>query len=178
MSSRLEFDKIALWITDFDGPTFKLNYPEWEGVDVIMSDTLQEFLEHHGVKGMRWGRRKEDSVPAGETRVTQKKPGIKITAEGGRGVPAHADAIKTASSKQVAKRSSTDALSTKDLQELITRMNLEQQYSKLSAGQTSAGRKFVYDLLLNTAKQQATKIVSDQAGKLVSEQLKKPTSRS
>lgn len=146
--------------------------------NVEHSTVLEDFLFHFGVKGMHWGQRKSDSVPTGKVTVDQKKPGTKVQAAGGKGFTAHPDAVKAAAAKQVAKNSSTDALSTQELQHLVSRMNLEQQYSKLSAGQTSAGRKFVNDLLLNTAKQQATRIVSDQAGKLVSEQLKKTASRS
>jgi 2'-5' RNA ligase len=174
----IEFDKVALWVSDFDGPTFKLNYPERQEVDMVMNDRFESFLEHHGIKGMHWGRRKADSVPSGKVTVDQKKPGTKVQAAGGKGFTAHPDAVKVAAAKQVAKRSTTDALSTQELQQLVLRMNLEQQYSKLSTGQTSAGRKFVNDLLLNTAKQQATKVVNDQAGKLVSEHLKKAASRS
>lgn len=174
----IEFDKIALWTSDSDGPTFQLKYPDLEEVDMVMNDRTIDFFEHFGVKGMHWGRRKADSVPAGKVTVDQKKPGAKVQAAGGKGFTAHPDAVKAAAAKQVAKNSSTDALSTQELQHLVSRMNLEQQYSKLSSGQTSAGRKFVNDLLLNTAKQQATRIVSDQAGKLVSEQLKKTASRS
>lgn len=174
----IEFDKIALWVGNFEGPTFQLKYPDMEAVDMVMSDEkFNAFLEHFGVKGMHWGQRKSDSVPVGKVTVDQKKPGAKVVAAGGKGFNAHPDAIKTAAAKQVAKRSTTDALSTQELQALVTRMNLEQQYSKLSSGQTSAGRKFINDLLLNTAKQQATKVVNDQAGKLVADQLRKAASK-
>lgn len=135
-------------------------------------DVTEEFLEHYGVKGMHWGRRKAD-VPAGEARATQKKPGTKVQTKGGRGIEAHEDAVRTALSKQIAKSSTTDALSTKELQDLVTRMNLEQQYSKLSAGSVSPGRKFVNDLLINTAKQQATAVINQQASSLIDKQMKK-----
>lgn len=98
-------------------------------------DNVENFLEHFGVKGMRWGIRKEDAIPAGEVRVTQKKPGARVTTAGGHGVPAHPDAIKAATSRQKAKSSSTDSLSNKELQELVTRLNLEQQYSRLATSQ-------------------------------------------
>lgn len=62
------FDKIEVWVDDFDGPEFLLTDPwdEWETMesspmDIAMSDIRgisDEDLEHHGVKGMRWGVRK------------------------------------------------------------------------------------------------------------------------
>lgn len=178
--SYVEFDRVALWTDDFAGIEFKLEYPESEAtnMDMLMAERTEVFLEHFGVMGMHWGRRMaEKSVPAGETKVTQKKPGTKVVSEGGKHVPAHPDAMQAAASKQRAKSSTTDALSTKELQDLVTRMNLEQQYSKLSAGQTSAGRKFVNDLLMNTVKQQGTKIINEQAGKLVEDAMKKKANR-
>lgn len=126
-------------------------------------DSVDSVLEHFGIKGMRWGRRKaEYDVADGETLVTQRKPGTKVSAVGGKNVPAHADAIKAASSRQKAKASTTDALSTQELQELVSRMNLEQQYSRLNAANVSPGRKFVKDLLNNKeTKQQVNKILID-----------------
>jgi hypothetical protein len=141
--------------------------------DVLeQADPTEKFLEHFGVKGMKWGRR-TSNIPAGETRAAQKKPGRRVTAEGGRGVRAHEDAIRSATQRQIAKKSTVDALSTKELQELVNRMNLEQQYSKLAAGTVSPGRKFVNDLLINTAKQQATQVVNQQASSLIEKQMKK-----
>lgn len=105
--------------------------------------TPEQVLAHFGVKGMKWGiRRREETskVPDGETVPIQKKPGTKVYADGGKKVPAHDDAIKTAISKQKAKNSTTDSLSTKELQELVNRMNLEQQYAKLTNPQNQKNK--------------------------------------
>lgn len=133
------FDKIAIWYGDFEGPTFQLEHPDMEAEPIMMSDeAIDDHLAHYGIKGMRWGRRKSDPpVSDGVTRIKSSKPGEKLQAEGGRKVEAHPDAVKTALSKQTAKASTTDALSTKDLQELVNRMNLEQQYARLSSPQHS-----------------------------------------
>jgi len=61
--SWVNFDKIAMWVGDSEGPTFKLN--EDRGLEVAMSQVLnaqevEEILEHYGVKGMKWGHRKDE----------------------------------------------------------------------------------------------------------------------
>src|SRR4051794_8219043 len=79
------FDRIAVWAEDFNGPEFKLEWPdrELEGdLAVAYSDTQKaalmhaaqlgqpvitqtaaergaEFLEHYGKKGMKWGVRND-----------------------------------------------------------------------------------------------------------------------
>lgn len=49
------FDRIALWIYDYDGPTFKMKYDDMmsEASDVFMSDQTKHFLSHRKEKPMR-----------------------------------------------------------------------------------------------------------------------------
>lgn len=73
----VSFNKIAVWIDDYAGPEFLLKDYWDEGDDEIdepaiaMSTIDQErvkagmaALEHHGIKGMKWGHRKTPSVVA------------------------------------------------------------------------------------------------------------------
>lgn len=77
----VSFDRIALWVTDSDGPTFLLKREDF-GVDVAMSDRLSKFISHHGVKGMKWGVRKRSSGGgSSKTRTTFKKPPSKLSTE-------------------------------------------------------------------------------------------------
>lgn len=101
----------------------------------------------YGVKGMRWGVTKSDRAARREASkevVTKQKPGRKVKATGGKKLSASEDALRAATHKQKAKASSTDSLSNKELQELVTRMNLENQFSKLSG---SGGSKLAEKLL-------------------------------
>jgi len=135
-------------------------------------DTAEDVLSHFGIKGMRWGVRREN--PSGGVEVsTTARPGQKVIAKGGSHQPAHEDAIRTAAYKQKAKKSTTDSLSTKELQELVNRMNLEQQYSKLTATKSfvdkvDADKKKVDKLIGagNTAAQ-AYNFVNSPFGKLL-----------
>jgi phage gp16-like protein len=102
-------------------------------------------LAHYGTKGMHWGVRTKSqySETTSKSEVAMKeRPGKKLRTKGGKELPASADAKKVAVSKQQARKSSTDSLSTKDLQELVNRMNLEQQYSRLDPNALKKGAEF------------------------------------
>lgn len=150
-------------------------------------ESFDDFLEHHGVMGMKWGVRRTREQLAGrssgtkldkiknfgrKTKETGSKAATKVTgpqkvslskdgsgeltARGGKRQGPTEDAIKTAVTKQKAKMSSTDAISTKDLQDLVNRMNLEQQYAKLTTPAVKPklidGRKIASEVLSNTLK--------------------------
>lgn len=104
--------------------------------------TAEDILAHHGVKGMHWGvRRERGSSPSGPSPVaTTIKPGHRVKTSGGTGHTPSEDAVRAAVAKQKAKKSSADSLSNKELQDLVNRMNLNQQYSRLSQHETTGAR--------------------------------------
>ena len=103
-------------------------------------------LVHVGVKGMKWGVRKDrTATPV----TTTAKPGGKVKAKGGKYQPAAADAVEKAATLQKARKSTTDSLSTQELQTLVNRMNLEQQYSRLDPTKGSPGKAFAKQFLQN-----------------------------
>lgn len=119
----------------------------------------EQFLEHYGVKGMKWGVRKESSGSGGSggrvaewnakrkapTDVqTTQKPGQFVRSTGGRNQSASSDAVVAQTYRQKARASTTDALSNKELQDLVQRMNLESQYTQLilKNDRRSKGKKF------------------------------------
>lgn len=133
---------------------------------------VDDFLAQSGVKGMRWGVRKRDNSPSEVT--VKSTAGKRLSTLGGHNQPAHEDAVKVAVSKQKARSSTTDALSTKELKSLVERMNLEQQYSRLTP-QTRSQKttKFVSEILFGVGKQQATRVANDQATKQINRAMKK-----
>jgi hypothetical protein len=116
----------------------------------------KDTLEHFGKKGMKWGVRRSP------------KPG------------ASEDAQRARAYKKTAKRSGSKALSTKELKDLVTRMNLEQQYSRLSQGNSKVekGRDSVNSILStgNTINQ-AVQFANSPAGKMLKQQLMKQVLR-
>jgi 2'-5' RNA ligase len=119
------------------------------GSDFLAALGLEVGVEHYGVKGMRWGVRKEapEAVSAKAMSVVPqgKRRRTKIEVEGGENHPAHEDAIKVAEAKTKLKKSGPAALSNRELQEVATRLNLERNVAQLVSGnsQTAKARQFI-----------------------------------
>jgi len=114
------------------------------------SDAVADILAHYGIKGMKWGvRRSQAQLDA-----------------------ASADAQSAAAAREKIKknRGSTKSLSNKELQDMITRMNLEQQYANLASknSKMSKGQKRVKSAL-SVAKtaQEVHSIVNGPLGKAI-----------
>jgi hypothetical protein len=127
-------------------------------------ETIDEVLAHYGVKGMHWGVRKgvkgkvetakshlkKEVAERTSTETTVRtKPGSMVRVVGGTKRLPHDDAINARIAEQIAKKNTLDALSNKDLQTLVTRMNLESQYRQLAVKETrtSAGERLARQLL-------------------------------
>lgn len=142
----VQFDRIAVWTGNYEGPEFILDNEY--AMEVAMSDTAaagRQFLAHYGVKGMKWGVRKDRSpVEVGaEATQTLLRGKAKVKTTGGQAQPASPDAIRAATQKQKLKKSGAAALSNRELQELQTRLQLEVNVKRLDAETASAGKKFV-----------------------------------
>ncbi len=189
----VRFDRIALWTEDYKGFEIPLSSYDY-GMEVSMSDLVSDILSHHGVKGQKWGVRRDGSISSTSTAtsrlrrpatdvVVKQKPGQFVRTSGGKKQSAAEDAIKVASARQVAKKSSTDALTTKQLQEAVKRMNLEVQYSKLvkQVDRRNRGKRFVDALLGNkhpseTINKNGSQSGSSSAAKVAAALAKKATS--
>ena len=102
-----------------------------------------DFLEHFGVKGMKWGVRKRESRVSVAT-----GPGGRIRTRGGHDRSPANDAIRAARLRQRAKKSTVKSLSNDELQTLLKRMNLEKQYKDLQGDNAfRKGVKVVRELL-------------------------------
>jgi hypothetical protein len=156
-----------------------------------MAETLDQVLAHYGVKGMRWGVRKAETERQQSFRDAANKnrkgpqqvdvkasPGKRVKTSGGKGYSPSDDAVKTAVSRQKAKKSTVESLSNDELQAAVRRMQLEQQFVQLSGsrktGPLSAGKSFVKELLgMGKTANEVIAFQNSPAGKQLSEQLKK-----
>lgn len=119
---------------------------------------VDEFLEHYGVKGMKWGVVRETlqrDTTAQPATAAQKRPGTRVTASGGKNLPATEEALTAAKIRQTARKSRTDALSNAELQAAIRRMQLEQDFARLTAPRQSKGKKFLKSMLGDVGKEKA-----------------------
>lgn len=138
-------------------------------------EAVEKVLKHHGVKGMRWGVRKDDGASSSSVR---RVLGFKKAKTAVEPVKLSEDHVKAA----VARSKHPSELNNDELKGLIDRMNLEQQYSKLVAkpsapipvknqSSLTKGRKFVTSLLTDIARSQAQRVARSAADVLVEDRL-------
>jgi hypothetical protein len=158
-------------------------------------EVVDHILKHHGVLGMKWGVRRGESSSSsgsgGSSRASRKSasraakqevtvktsshPNVKtsIKTRGGRGLPAHPDAVAAQIVTQKLKKSGTHALSTNELQQLVNRTNLEQQIHRSGVGQTTyeKGIKSVGNFMKTPQGkqtiQEATKLATSEKGRKI-----------
>lgn len=148
----VSFDRVALWIGDSTGPTFQLKFKDYD-VEVSMSQTERDrttmdgLLKHYGIKGMKWGVRRTNPSGASSTPRSDDKKSADATAA----------KIKTGGTK---------SLSNKELQDFLTRMDLERRYNASKPPTVkSEAIKFVKDTLVTIGKQEAAKYATKQVAK-------------
>jgi hypothetical protein len=120
--------------------------------------TTSDVLEHFGIPGMRWHRRKSSG---NVTSVKTTKP----------------DKVDTTSDdhkkKVNLKSKKIHEMSNSELKSLTERMQLERNYKQLTDAETSKGGKVLKEILAKSAQQTATTYVTKYMGKGVEELIKK-----
>lgn len=98
-------------------------------------------LQHHGIKGQKWGvrryRNRDGSLtPAGRKRYSDS-------------APTHEHHKRVYDGKKARE------LSDQELRDRLNRLNMEKQYNQLTQQETYSGKKFIKDALYNAGKQVA-----------------------
>lgn len=139
------------------------------------AEVVKNLLTHHGVKGMRWGVRRKATVGPEQVIVRDSRfPGSKrLKTSGGRGHPAHPEAIRARTIGQVGKKSGVKALSNRELEEYSQRLRLEQGIQRLNYNDKNIGHKFVLTLLGQTGKTTAQSVANEVASTQVKKHLGK-----
>jgi hypothetical protein len=125
-----------------------------------MTVTVEDVLAHHGIKGQKWGVRRALRSRGQRVRET-----------------ASPDAKAAGDAYAKLKKGGIHTLSNAELQSIVNRMNLEQQYVRIAPQSKKvrflkAGGKFTGDVLVSVGKAQATKLATDHATKLIGLALK------
>jgi hypothetical protein len=127
---------------------------------LAQSDDFEDALAHYGVKGMRWGVRKDESGSAGTVGSS----------------PISEDHARAVAALTKAQHHGLSALSTKEMRELTSRLEVERKFNQLSAERAKAtrstGRK-VIDALLGDVGEVVTQEASNLGKKYVRETLRK-----
>lgn len=100
--------------------------------------SVADFLQHYGVKGMKWGKSKN---------------------------PASSDAAASKTVRVVAKKKGIHTVSNKDLQTAIERMQLEQNFKRLKVNEKSVATRWISSTLLEIGKREVqAKVAKKLAG--------------
>ena len=114
------------------------------------------FLEHYGVKGMKWGVRRSPKQLA-------------------RARSERREASKSDDKKRhdTNRKKGTDNLSDKDLQKLVNRMNMEQNYSRMNPSKLKRGQAAAATVLaVGATANQVIAFANSPAGKKLSNAIK------
>jgi len=104
-----------------------------------MFKKVDNFLNHYGILGMRWGVRRRRKVTAGKSKTNLS------------------DDYKK---KEELKKRDPKSLSNQELKALNERMQLEKQYKDLTRNEISAGKRIVQEVLASAAKETAKNFVA------------------
>jgi hypothetical protein len=110
---------------------------------------MDDFLAHFGVKGMKWGVRRSSKA---------------------KEAPSHDAATATAIKKR-AKAGKVKVLSNTELQQAINRMNLEQQFKRLSVNEKPAVQRWVASTLLEIGKREVSTAAGKKLGAMVAKKV-------
>ena len=115
-------------------------------MDTLASkEVVDHILEHHGIKGMKWGvrtaERSSSSGGSGKSKTSSEisvKTGTSprghavIKTQGGKRLPAHPDAVAAKRVEQQLKSSGHHSLSNEQLQTYANRKELENRVSRVT----------------------------------------------
>jgi hypothetical protein len=121
-------------------------------------------LLHYGVKGMHWGVRRSNGSASP---VTVKQKGKRLTAKGGEGHPATAEAVRAKSLGQRARKSGLHSLTNEELRAYNDRLNLETNAKRLTEGDQSLGSQYVSKFLKKSGDQAVNQVANEAASRAV-----------
>lgn len=114
---------------------------------------LSPNLEHHGIKGMKWGVRRKRNSKTGRVESSDSKTARRL------------------------KKKRLSEMSNEELAKLNKRMQLERQYKQLKAG-SQPGKQFVAGVMKESGKNIASKYVAKAGEAAIASAIKATVTRS
>lgn len=134
----INFDRIAVWTGDFDGPEFRLDDRDMEAdIPGYWSEPDGVYLKHYGRKGMRWGVRR----PTDSNGLVKGSVEAAAKAKGG---PKAEDALAAVKAKKGSKdhkqvqknlKKRVEDLSTAEIKEITARIEAVNKYKATTAAE-------------------------------------------
>lgn len=117
-------------------------------LDDIPPKTNSDSLAHYGVKGMKWGVRRYQKRTTGQNGIPKVTP-------------------ETKNKKIIKAQKKAAGMTDQELRERINRIQMEKQYSQITAKDKAVGSKFVTTVLMSVATAKATAYVSKNVDTII-----------
>lgn len=117
----------------------------------IGSDFIGEFLEQHGIKGMKWGQRRSDAELARAAGRSLNGDSDTRTTSGER---------ERVSSNRTRYKAGPKKLSDSELKNRIARLETEKRYNDLNSRTVSEGERLIRGILTDSGRQVATRALT------------------
>lgn len=131
---------------------------------------MHEPIVHYGVKGMKWGVRKQRPTSSGKRKGKTNARRIYEKIAGKK------EASKKQTQSTTPRRKRASEMSDDELRKVINRMQMERTYSQLTQKEITKGRKFVNEVLYNSAKATATTYTTKAMTKAIEKLLRNSSS--
>lgn len=131
---------------------------------------MHEPIVHYGVKGMKWGVRKQRPTSSGKRKGKTNARRIYEKIAGKKEAP------KKQTQSTTPRRKRASEMSDDELRKVINRMQMERTYSQLTQKEITKGRKFVNEVLYNSAKATATTYTTKAMTKAIEKLLRNSSS--
>lgn len=158
--SQVRFDRLALW---WGNEQIEFSLEQESEMKMSAMERVDAFLAHHGVKGMKWGvRRTRAELSAGRRSGSSKKS-------------EEEDKSKASGGHASGGSSHTKVPSDQELQALVNRMRLEQEFKRLSSESAPSKKAdgFIKSFLKETGKRQIRRVAGSAADIAIEQALKK-----